>query len=167
MYVYWFPQAHGWCSAGEACPKSHDLGVILDSEGKATEKKRRKRARHNRKGMTAGDDVDTSVDSTDNGCVNGNGMCVDGAKSTIRTGSHSAGYDAFMTGFAFAYYVGKYAECRSESETVSFSDVHCSNMTNKICLTGKDIPLQVVKSSFAKTSKNHRDKLEWLKLANG
>ena len=161
-----FPQAHGWCSAGEACPKSHDLGVILDSEGKVVEKKRRKRARHNKKGTSAGD-IEMSVDTTGNGCENGNGTCTDGAKSTIRTGSHSAGYDAFMTGFAFAYYVGKYAECRSGSEMVSFVDVHRSDMTNKICLTGKDIPLQVVRSSFAKTSKNHRDKLEWLKLANG
>jgi len=91
-------------------------------------------------------------------------MCHDSVKSTCH-GSHSAGHDAFMTGFTFAYYVSKYTKCRSQSDTISFCDLDCSDIVNRVCLTGKNIPLQIVKSNFAKTSKNHREKLEWLKLA--
>ncbi|KAI0217885.1 Target of EGR1 protein 1 [Lamellibrachia satsuma] len=161
--------AHGWCSAGKACLKSHDIDVILDSEEKAMEKKRHRRSKHKRKG-TPTEDGDMVMDTMSNSCDNDSNQdtdmtCCDSVKSTCRTGSHSAGHDAFMTGFTFAYCICKYAKCRSQSETVSFSDIDCSDMVNKVCLTGKDIPLQVVRSNFAKTSKNHKEKLEWLKLA--
>lgn len=160
--------AHGWCSAGKACSKSHDIDVILDSEEKATEKKRQRRTKHNRK-RTSADDGDTAMDTATNSCDDDSSeetdtMCRDSIKSTCR-GSHSAGHDAFMTGFTFAYYISKYTKCRSQSETISFCDIDCSDLANRVCLTGKNIPLQIVKSNFAKTSKNHREKLEWLKLA--
>lgn len=133
------------------------------------EKKRHRRSKHKRKG-TPTEDGDMVMDTMSNSCDNDSNQdtdmtCCDSVKSTCRTGSHSAGHDAFMTGFTFAYCICKYAKCRSQSETVSFSDIDCSDMVNKVCLTGKDIPLQVVRSNFAKTSKNHKEKLEWLKLA--
>ena len=131
------------------------------------EKKRRRRTKHKRK-RTSADDGDMSMDTTSNSCDNDSSeetdMCHDSVKSTCH-GSHSAGHDAFMTGFTFAYYVSKYTKCRSQSDTVSFCDLDCSDIVNRVCLTGKNIPLQIVKSNFAKTSKNHREKLEWLKLA--
>ena len=129
------------------------------------EKKRRRRTKHKRK-RTSADDGDISMDTTSNNdsTEETDTMCHDSVKSTCH-GSHSAGHDAFMTGFTFAYYVSKYTKCRSQSDTVSFCDLDCTDIVNRVCLTGKNIPLQIVKSNFAKTSKNHREKLEWLKLA--
>ena len=77
-------------------------------------------------------------------------------------GGHRAGFDAFMTAFAFACIVAKYGKPAAELKppvTFSLSDFGLDEFMNRICLTGKDIPLQIIKSNFSKTSKDHREKL--------
>lgn len=67
--------------------------------------------------------------------------------STANSG-HRAGYDAFMTGFILAVY------------KTNSSDGDESKWLNKLYLTGKDYSLQITKSSFAKQSQHHLDKLK-------
>ena len=79
------------------------------------------------------------------------------SKQTVSIkGGHSAGFDAFMTGFTFAFFSAKLG--KKGCDSIHGLD-HC---VNRLALGGKDIPLQVVKSTFAKTSRLHREKMELL-----
>ncbi len=103
---------------------------------------------------------------------NGQGIGNTGAKSretTIairasRTGGHRAGFDAFMTGFVFCHFVAKFGRFRDLPSRPQMSDLGMQDFQNKITLSGKDIPLQIMKSNFAKTSKEHSDKIAKLKI---
>ncbi|CAG2211972.1 TOE1 [Mytilus edulis] len=79
----------------------------------------------------------------------------------VRSGSHRAGFDAFMTGFILSTYIAQYG---SYNGSLLLKDLGVEQMKNSIYLTGKDHPLNIVKSSFAKTSKEHRDKFMKLKV---
>jgi len=57
---------------------------------------------------------------------------------------HTAGFDAFMTGYIFAHYLCKFSSCLSD-------------LRNKVYLSGKDMPLLLTKSQFTKNSKQHSD----------
>lgn len=82
----------------------------------------------------------------------------------IRSGSHRAGFDAFMTGFILSTYIAQYGSYSNDSCNLSFSDLGIDYMKNSVYLTGKDHPLNVVKSSFSKVSKEHREKFVKLKV---
>lgn len=69
-----------------------------------------------------------------------------------RLNGHRAGFDAFMTGYCFAFYRIHIAGNDSMQK-----------LSNKIYLTGKDVPLNVMKSHFAKTSSQYQ---ETIKLIN-
>ncbi|XP_064604143.1 target of EGR1 protein 1-like isoform X2 [Liolophura sinensis] len=78
---------------------------------------------------------------------------------------HRAGFDAFMTGFAMATFVARYGSALSSGHKnkVSLSDWGLEELVNKVCLSGKSIPMIVTKSSYCKTSKQHTEKLEILR----
>lgn len=99
-------------------------------------------------------------------------------------GCHRAGIDAFMTGFAMATFISKYGHLPAandassnriadeEGESMEGDDCPGSKaapfveryglteLVNKLYLGGKDVPLQITKSHFAKTSASHREKLK-------
>lgn len=79
--------------------------------------------------------------------------------NTHANGGHRAGYDAFMTGFIFAFYL---ARSRQEKDFGSFEE-----WKNKLYLVGKDYPLSIAKSSFTKQSKLHQDKLSSIQRLTG
>ena len=80
-----------------------------------------------------------------------------------RSGGHRAGYDAFMTGFSMAFFVAKYGRVpESCTERVALCDLGLEDLHNKVYLCGKDIPMSISKSTFAKTSKDHREKFQKL-----
>lgn len=81
---------------------------------------------------------------------------------------HRAGFDAFMTGFCFATFIVQHGEVKptGESDKFMFSSYSTQSFANKLCLSGKDIPLHITKSTFAKTSKCHREKLDRISQLN-
>ncbi|XP_072129773.1 target of EGR1 protein 1 isoform X2 [Mobula birostris] len=70
-------------------------------------------------------------------------------------GTHRAGFDAFMTGFIMAYIM-----MWKNSENSTATDPWLPDCRNKLYLSGKSIPLQISKSSFSKSSKAHKAKIE-------
>ena len=146
--------------------KSHNVDQILNFEQSQSKKKQdRKRKRNNSETKSEGDLEESNQKQ--------NSETQKAAHTKIlRTEGHRAGYDAFMTGFCFACNVlhfGKLEDCESSQTSGPTSQSNGNNLTfksfnittefgNNIFLSGKDIPLKLCKSGFAKTSQGHRKK---------
>ena len=84
--------------------------------------------------------------------------------SVNKAGSHRAGFDAFMTGYIFAFFSARYGSDAATSESSSKGhELGMDEHKNKLYLVGKDIPLQITPSSFSKPSKAHLTKIAKIK----
>ncbi|KAM8839805.1 target of EGR1 protein 1 [Synchiropus picturatus] len=72
-------------------------------------------------------------------------------------GTHRAGFDAFMTGYIFAFTCAQIKNQEKEEES---EETLMPSSVNKVYLSGKAAPLNIVKSTFAKSSKAHMDKMK-------
>ncbi|XP_056020231.1 target of EGR1 protein 1-like [Ostrea edulis] len=157
---------HGWCSNGDQCSKSHDIDLILDVDHLVQTKKSRKRKRRIRNQQENGDDNDEGQEPVSNQFTKDqfeefiqNRL---GNREVCRAGCHRAGFDSFMTGFSFAVYISKYG---SYNGSFCLDSCGMEAFKNNVYLSGKDMPLSIVKSAFSKTSKDHKDKIK--RMSNG
>ena len=76
---------------------------------------------------------------------------------------HRAGFDAFMTGYVFAYYALTRTKARETAESEApFNEVviaGLSSMKNRLNNGNRTVPLILAKSQFVKTSQTHRENL--------
>uniref|UniRef100_A0A665WU68 Target of EGR1 protein 1 n=1 Tax=Echeneis naucrates TaxID=173247 RepID=A0A665WU68_ECHNA len=182
--------AFGWCRNGSQCPLSHDTNQIVLQDEKVKEDKRKKRKRHREKKKGGGQESEASfapekkichmeVDQEETADDTNMKTIEDNVESTrdagreelndlstgteaqkkIETGTHRAGFDAFMTGYIFAH------SCilikKDVVEAVAHDEqTRLPTCLNKVYLSGKATPLNVVKSTFSKSSKAHVQKME-------
>ncbi|XP_008296551.1 target of EGR1 protein 1 [Stegastes partitus] len=110
-----------------------------------------------------GTKTDNGVESSTVGA--GREKSTDAQKKKVDTGTHRAGFDAFMTGYIFACSctLTKKEEVKGEAEEKEHKEEEQSwlpTCLNKVYLSGKAAPLNVVKSTFSKSSKAHMQKME-------
>lgn len=109
-------------------------------------------------------DVDNGAESMDQDVMK-KSICSP-QKKKPDTGTHRAGFDAFMTGFIFAHScaVDQKTEARQDEskQAEQGAEQWLSSCLNKVYLSGKSVPLIIVKSTFAKSSKAHLQKIQML-----
>ncbi|XP_062844086.1 target of EGR1 protein 1 [Trichomycterus rosablanca] len=78
-----------------------------------------------------------------------------GREKKAEGGTHRAGFDAFMTGYVFAF-----TSARRETSEEPGEHAWIPGCQNKLYLSGKCVPLHVAKSSFSRSSRAHVVKME-------
>ncbi|XP_077393504.1 target of EGR1 protein 1 [Festucalex cinctus] len=79
-------------------------------------------------------------------------------ENKAESGTHRAGFDAFMTGYIFAYSCALMK--KEEVDESGEEQTWLPTSFNKVYLSGKTAPLNIVKSTFSKSSKAHVQKME-------
>lgn len=105
---------------------------------------------------------DQATNAMDTSAKEGNGSVSgqDQQKSPpLYTGAHRAGYDAFMTAFSLAFLTVKLNQWPTGGEKGIF-DV--AMFKNKIALSGKEYPLAIQRSTYAKPSQSILDFMQTL-----
>ncbi|GMT17062.1 hypothetical protein PFISCL1PPCAC_8359 [Pristionchus fissidentatus] len=148
---------HGFCRKGPSCTLAHDVDLALDVEKSKADKARRRRKRR----LDAQAGLDREDEEKEDGKAdNGNGQN-DADQQQQRqpfsvTGAHRAGVDAFMTGFAVLFH--SRMTLRKEGKLPD-------NIANRIPLSGKDRPLQLVSSRLVECSAAHLDRVMLVRAA--
>uniref|UniRef100_H3DJR5 Target of EGR1 protein 1 n=1 Tax=Tetraodon nigroviridis TaxID=99883 RepID=H3DJR5_TETNG len=149
--------AFGWCPNGGQCPLSHDTDLVIQQDENFDSAPQNKVAhlmedeRRRPETLPETDGGGREKEGESNGSEDKSSLVTpdDGGAAapskTVNTGTHRAGFDAFMTGYVFAY-----------ARTTSW----LPTCLNKVYLSGKAAPLNVAKSSFSRSSKAHQQKME-------
>lgn len=171
-------QAYGFCPREKSCQFSHDVDDVLDREWKVKETKRlkRKRKRHNSgnnehdatktRGTENSPPRDTSEevgtrDKQDTHMTYPRDAHLSQSNGVkTRDCGHRAGFDAFMTGYCMATYLLQLGKESVDNELTLSSLV---DVSNKLSLPRKDVPLQITRSHFIRPSTTHTEKLKRLK----
>ena len=82
------------------------------------------------------------------------------SNAKTRDCGHRAGFDAFMTGYCMATYLLQLGKKSDENELTLSSLV---DVSNKLSLSKKEVPLQITRSHFIRPSGFHTEKLNRLK----
>ncbi|XP_023128635.1 target of EGR1 protein 1 [Amphiprion ocellaris] len=157
----------------ESCP---DSAAVMDSDGTIQQTEGESMTADNDENEMRKDNSDsrnsaTSDDGSNakNGAENRTGEAArekftDALKKKVDAGTHRAGFDAFMTGYIFACSCTltkkEEAAAAEEKEQKVDEQSWLPTCLNKVYLSGKAAPLNVVKSTFSKSSKAHTQKME-------
>lgn len=136
-------------------------GSLTDSE-KDNQQERGGDNTDHRKSATSDEDTNTNTATADERKRSPD-QSADSPKKNTDTGLHRAGFDAFMTGFIFAYsctVTKKDGVGDGEHQEQEGEQALLPSCLNKVYLSRKTAPLNVVKSSFTKSSKAHLKKME-------
>nr|XP_002129875.1 target of EGR1 protein 1 [Ciona intestinalis] len=166
--------AYGWCRNGILCKKVHDIDTIVQFHKTSKQKRKRKRT----KSSSDTKDVQTLMEQDEIKPTEENANPIKRAvfDNSTNTQGHRSSLDAFMTGYIFATFIAsQYTPTplnensttekendkkeKFTSEIQYLSRENKTKIVNKLYLSGKPIPLQVTKSKYSKTSKNHNEKL--------
>lgn len=142
---------YGYCNT-ETCVKSHDIEIILKSD-------LMKRDKQNVQKLKA---------LQENNTIESNNI----EEINTKNKSHTAGLDAFMTGYVMLNYINKFTKFETKSTQEYAINccrldqfVNLENFNFNVYLSGKDYPLIVRKSNFATTSLNHQEKKQRTSLS--
>ncbi|KAJ3201004.1 Target of EGR1, member 1 (Nuclear), partial [Entophlyctis luteolus] len=154
--------SHGYCPNGPACEKSHDLDVILDAEEAARAKT--KKAKAFQETPIATTTVHSPADSCKQFVQSQTDAVVEDFSPTrlpipivpeVLETYHSACFDAFMTGFTLCSQMKMHGATKDSSQEIAeFVKEH----GNRLYLMGKNVPLIIQGSMFAKKSTAHMAK---------
>ena len=153
---------------------SHDIDIILDSEWEKTEKKKKRKRKRKRKESTHLSNNENSGEGTcmpsadvENGhsavppdslnpqeisTLTDKHVSMETGAINNASGNHRAGFDAFMTGFSMATFLHRFGKNPQLPLAEKLPD-----FVNKLNLSGKNVPLKITKSEYAKTSSAHRE----------
>ena len=157
---------HGWCIDASECSKSHNIDLILDLRRMKEEKQRKKSSKslaRSVNGMKMLSRFNESLVIEDQ--VTGDSE-VDGLEVTgrVKSGAHRSGYDAFMTGYAFACIMTDYCSRAPFHKPLSGRTIGLKSIMNCVFLSGKDMPLKIRKSNYDKTTRDHDHKLASIRM---
>lgn len=143
-----FGQKYGWCNRMDMCENSHNIDLILDEELKSKKDSKSK-------------NLVSYLRQQQNDCHESPEQC-SGSETAIipfrKHGCHHSGNDAFMTGYYFLYYtILKSQNKMGKDFRKCFQNL--AKFRNKIFLTGKLNPLNIMKSSYVTNSKQHRERM--------
>jgi hypothetical protein len=85
-------------------------------------------------------------------------------KTTKVNSVHTAGIDAFMTGYVMLSFMNKLIKNETNQIDNLISSASCLQWINNIYLMGKEYPLKISKSNFSSISINHKEKKQRLVL---
>ncbi|XP_020897879.1 target of EGR1 protein 1 isoform X2 [Exaiptasia diaphana] len=86
------------------------------------------------------------------------------SRNNVTTGGHRAGIDAFMTGYCLATYILLHGKHDLSNSVHGYSNLSNSELVNKMSLSGKEVPLTLACSHFAKPSLLHINKMKNIKV---
>ncbi|RKP09049.1 ribonuclease CAF1, partial [Thamnocephalis sphaerospora] len=181
--------SHGHCPLGRQCPLSHSLDIILDAQEQRGRSRRdgsskqpssnaqevndaheeesgpkRKRGRRGGKRRRVdGGDLAKAVDALSvhsQPAKESDKQAAPSAEpisSAELTGYHAAYFDAYMTGFLHA------AQRLTQQEAGDTDETQLrAALGDRLYLIGKNMPLQLRQSAFARTSDGHRQRMQEL-----
>ncbi len=132
---------HGHCPDKKACGLSHNVDHVI-----AKNEARKRKSRANGENG-AGDSKKAKRSSA-------------GTNASSGSGAHRAGFDAFMTGFAFATFLVHHTKLPQKPVDFKADTIGTSTFVNRLSLSCKDFPLVIQKSAYAKMSVGHCSKFE-------
>lgn len=144
---------YGYCPKIETCTKSHDINLIIQTELMNQHKKRNKSKNKIQQATKTEAPIESEKET----------------ESEVTNMPHSAGLDAFMTGYVMLNYINRFTKFTTsdrdiQNKKVLFSDINEleTKFRNNVSLAGKDYPLVVSKGNFTSISIGHKDKKERL-----
>ncbi|XP_027201982.2 target of EGR1 protein 1-like [Dermatophagoides pteronyssinus] len=160
---------YGWCEKADRCELSHNIDLILDEELRSQKNSKSKQLidqllQIQQSNQDLGDNNSTINNNNNNDNNSDEQINCEMTKEPLhkKIGIHHAGNDAFMTGYYFIYnLITNHKLLANIKEFRKLNEL--SRYKNKIFLSSKPRPLNVMKSAYNKCSKGHREKLANIK----